>query len=557
MRGAFPGRLFPFATALLCGLLTLLPASAQEGTEDFPFFPLAEGNQWALSNPWVGWPSYASVTANRVYGNRRYAWLRVDTPVGSSTLILGVSPKQITFEGVAVDGGRSWFDDGLPLFFYADPGSSQANEAASATVVSTNETVVTRLGNFPNCLHIRLRMAGGAVYEFYLAPGVGLVRLGGDEFPFLLDVAVVRPYFPMQSVASVQVACPPIGIDPNPAATQDFSDVGREIRLAETFDAGSRFLHLSATWAELEPEPGVYRFDRLLTMADLAQRYGMDSVLTLKTVDTLVAAVPADLKDRPLNDEAVLARFRLLLANLVPKLPARVRWINLANEVDTYFREAPERVMPFVDFYQAGREQVKALSGQTSVGVVFAINDLRRSDAVFRAMLALCDHVSFTYYPMRRDVTARPPEVAASDIAEAVSLAGDKPVIFTEVGYPTAETLGGGETAQAKFYTEAIAAIRSQGGRVLGASFFLMSDFPDSVVLDVLRYYGLEEDSPFRSFLASLGVHNVEGGAKPAWVAFRELARPPAECSAVPSAMRRSTKLNECLAPTGRCQDLP
>jgi hypothetical protein len=190
--------------------------------------------------------------------------------------------------------------------------------------------------------------------------------------------------------------------------------------------------------------------------------------------------------------------------------------------VDTYFLYNPHQLKAFQRFYAAGKDEVKSSWPDVSVGVVFAFNDFRVSDSVFRALVPNCDHVSFTYYPIRTNMRLRKPAVARSDIAEMVEAAGDKKLILTEIGYPSAESLGSSVDLQNEFYRNAFDALQAQPNRIAGAAFFLMSDIPTDVVTVLTEYYHLSSDEAFTTFLATLGVHDLQGAEKPAWRMFAD-----------------------------------
>jgi hypothetical protein len=118
----------------------------------------------------------------------------------------------------------------------------------------------------------------------------------------------------------------------------------------------------------------------------------------------------------------------------------------------------------------------------------------------------------------------RDPKFAKSDIADIVAAAGGRPLVFTEIGYPSAETLGRNADAQRDFYQGVFDALESHPDRIAGGSFFLMSDIPSATVRDLASYYNLPAGGAFVDFLGSLGVHDAAGAPKPAWEVFSRRA---------------------------------
>ena len=62
--------------------------------------------------------------------------------------------------------------------------------------------------------------------------------------------------------------------------------------------------------------------------------------------------------------------------------------------------------------------------------------------------------------------------------------------------------------------------------RVPFANYFMLYDFPKSFAESQIAYYGLSENlDTFVNFLSSLGLHEVNGQARPAWEVFRRRGR--------------------------------
>lgn len=69
------------------------------------------------------------------------------------------------------------------------------------------------------------------------------------------------------------------------------------------------------------------------------------AAMTLKTIDSNSRTVPADLASKAWSDPIMITRFRNMLKVLGPLLGTTVKWIQLANEVDLYFRPGRLRLL--------------------------------------------------------------------------------------------------------------------------------------------------------------------------------------------------------------------
>jgi hypothetical protein len=100
-----------------------------------------------------------------------------------------------------------------------------------------------------------------------------------------------------------------------------------------------------------------------------------------------------------------------------------------------------------------------------------------------------------------------------------VSLAGDKPVVLQEAGYPSGSLNGSSEAAEAAFVTDLFQAWRNAGNSMPFLSYFLLYDLDTTTCADHGVYYG-SADPAFLSNLCSLGLRRSDGTAKAAWSAF-------------------------------------
>jgi hypothetical protein len=501
------------------------PIAAQTVPSDSPYFPLSEGNQWALVNTDTGLPTYLTAIGSRILGDKRQVRLRFDQVYLGFTWILNGIPDRTLIEGVDTGTSRAYFDEIEPIFRYdALPGERWVNELGTVTLVNDNQTVDTFVGRF-TCRDYRIDFLHGANQNWCLADGIGPVRISDAFFTYvLLATNSIRPYTPPPANPNtVQGACPQVGVEPNPAASSDFSLSGFEGRFRQSVAAGSRFLRLSAKWSELEPAVGKYDFASLRHYFDWSAGTSVSLGFTLKTIDTSRLSLPEDLKSLPLSSPLVLERHNRLLEALAAELPPNLHSIEIGNEVGQYLQTHPAEVEAFKSLLDQGRRSVRNLRPDISVGTVFAYSEYRSNDLAFRELYEHLDHIGFTYYPLRASFQVRSPASARSDIAEMVASAAGKPLVLTEIGYPSSAELGSSPELQAQFYEVVFETLRRYPEQIRSASIFLMSDIPPSVVQDLVRYYGFDDNPKFTAFLASLGLRDLTDGAKPGWYRFEQL----------------------------------
>jgi hypothetical protein len=506
--------------------LSLLFAGASVLCAQVPnTLPLADGNQWVLKSPYVSTPITFQVTSDQVLsGGTRKISVSYTNPWSNYSYVLTMGAAGPLLDGVTIGGSTIHFVDALPWF-----GTSVALNATWSTafgpmtLISTTASVTTPAGSYANCWHYQIG-SGSSVQDWFLAPNVGFVQFGVGPAAFTLNTVHLTPYVAPVLAMPVSVPCSLVGIDANPAANTNFSAAAQNAASQLAVTAGARFEHLSALWSDLEPSPGAYSFSGLQSSIAYAAAYKMSVDLTIRTIDTNQVSIPADLAGRALNDPVVISRFQAMLAALAPKLTSTVKWVQLGNEVDIYFSQNMSVIPAFMSLYSAGASTLKAERAGTSVGVVFSYSAYWYNNAAFLAISPYMDHIAFTYYPIRPDYTVHDPSIAMSDLGEMISAANGRPMVLTEVGYPSSTVIASSNALQSTFYSNVLNTVQGLSGRVAAVNFFQMSDMPTATVNSLVAYYStgasVGSAQAFGAYLGSLGTVDVTGTGKPAWTAF-------------------------------------
>src|SRR5438445_1601144 len=111
------------------------------------------------------------------------------------------------------------------------------------------------------------------------------------------------------------------------------------------------------------------------------------------------------------------------------------------------------------------------------------------------------DYLGLTYYPLSPDFRVRGPENVPSDFAQIFAAAGGNKILMQEIGCPSGGANGSSEDRQAGIYTAVLDQLAKQPQRFIAANFLFMSDFSDSVVDGLAKYYKMPGADRFRSFL--------------------------------------------------------
>ncbi len=487
-----------------CGLLALfaLPAAANS------YLPLMAGNSWQLNyqNTTAASMTLKVLSAEEISSGIRRGRVEWKTPWGFSyIMVLRSTSAGIEHEGFEFSTGVTSFPNPLPLFMEGNVGQTWTSALGPVTLVSKTATVTAAAGTFTNVRHYRISYSDGSTQSWFLADKVGYVQFGESPMQFPLATRTVTLEPAPLTATQVPGACGVVGIEPNPLSGQSVAAL-----MASLTASGSRFYEFAVTWSQIEPSPGTYDFSLIRDALQLANQNGMTVGLTIKTVDTNFRRLPAEVSNLAWDNALMLSRWQNLLTALGPNLGSSVKWVQLANEVDLYFINRPTEVAAFTKFFNAGQQALAKSAPAASVGLVFNYDALRLSNATFTQLKNLGAHYAFTFYNLD-GTTTRAAENVSIEIPLMLSMTGSKPVILTEVGFPSATLAGSSEDKQRAFYTLLLEQIRKNSGKILAARFFLMTDLPASVTNSIASAYGYATNSPFAAYLGSLGLRSEAG----------------------------------------------
>jgi hypothetical protein len=285
--------------------------------------------------------------------------------------------------------------------------------------------------------------------------------------------------------------------------------------------AGVRGDLVTKPWSGLESNENTFTLGELRGNIAFAASRGRTVLLGLQLINTTAKEVPADLAATAFDAPAMRARFRALIDSLAPQIRSSVTYLSIGNEVDVYLAAHPDKLTAYEHFYDDAVAYVHTVAPAVKVGVTVTFDGA--NGAGREAMAALgstSDVIIMTYYPLGANFSPRGPESVLTDLPRMVTLAGGKPLVLQEVGYPSADLLASSEAEQAQFITNVFTAWREQEQAIPFLSVFLMHDLTPAICDGLGTYYGLPDNAPFEAFLCSLGLRAANGTPKLAWQAF-------------------------------------
>lgn len=312
-----------------------------------------------------------------------------------------------------------------------------------------------------------------------------------------------------------------LGIDVNEAEGEEY-----DAAFALAVELGMDEVGLSLDWIDLEPAPG--QFDG--TWLEIANIYypawGMPLTLTLRPIHTGTLRVPDDLRDLPLDDPTMIARFEALLDFVFATMPdVTFSSLVIGSEFDAYLGNDAARWVQYTNFAQQTADYAR--SQRPGLQVAFEAMYEAFTGPASQHLGALNAHaadiIGVSYYPLEDDFAVQSPKVVAEAFATVAGAYPDKPIYFYQFGYPSSDLLGSSEAQQAAFIREAFAAWDAHADHIKMIAFTWLSEQSSETVAGFEDYYGYS-DERFAAFLGSLGLRYRDGTPKAALDALREEA---------------------------------
>ncbi|MBU0591510.1 arabinogalactan endo-1,4-beta-galactosidase [Candidatus Micrarchaeota archaeon] len=187
-----------------------------------------------------------------------------------------------------------------------------------------------------------------------------------------------------------------------------------------------------------------------------ARVYGLEPIITV-TFFTIAEVQGEGLKivvDAPegINANISNSEFRRLWVEEVKNIAQefKPKYISLGNEINSYFYYHPEDLDPYLSLYDEAYAEIKHVSPDTKVFVVFSYNQMIENDQFYLLgeFDGRSDLIGLTTYPWHEfDSPADIPYNYYSRLSGYTT----KPVAFTEIGWPSTSEAGSSEDEQVEF----------------------------------------------------------------------------------------------------------
>ncbi|QDT95802.1 glycoside hydrolase 5 family protein [Gimesia aquarii] len=280
---------------------------------------------------------------------------------------------------------------------------------------------------------------------------------------------------------------------------------------------------LTYSWPSLEPRPGDLTLEELKN--GIVINKGRVLFLGIQVLNTTVKDLPTDLQTKRFDDPQVIERFQSFLDALAPLLQNRVRYLSIGNESDIYLTAHPDEINAYATFLNSAYKHAKKIAPDLIVGTT--LTDAGALQPEFQQLVKNADAHFLTYYHGQVGVegTFKDTTKVKEEILKLSTKLDERPIVFQEIGFPAHDQISSAEK-QAEFVNGVFDAWDELNSRVPFLNYFMMYDFPESIINDQLTYYGVDDDTkPLVRFLTTLGLHQVDGTPRESWSVFEQRAK--------------------------------
>lgn len=304
------------------------------------------------------------------------------------------------------------------------------------------------------------------------------------------------------------------------AENKDYGDA-----MAQAKSAGMQCVSLKLDWDDVEKRPGVFEspFPKIANGYYPGQKIQVS--LRLATIDTNQNRIPFDLRDKPFNDPAVIARFNRFLDYVFDQMPdVKFAELSIGNEVDGLLGIDAEKWKQYTEFFIATRKHARQKQEGLKVGVSIMFSGHTGEPAKFATTLnEQADMVMVSYYPLTSAFKVREPKVVSDHFDTICKMYPNRPISFVEAGYPSGSQCDSSEGMQKQFIEELFTAWDRHADQIQIVTFVWLNDISASLVEGYKKYYGIGNPA-FLDYLSTLGLRAFKGAGsdKPAFTALRQ-----------------------------------
>jgi hypothetical protein len=316
-----------------------------------------------------------------------------------------------------------------------------------------------------------------------------------------------------------------------PTQTPTLAEIKSAYQEAASTGIGRSNVYLN--WASIEPQEGQFNWKISDILMGLNREQNLNVTLYFSVInDRVLGPFPNWIVnpqfDQKLQDQTVQTLDAVISRYYI------VDHVIIGGDVDGYFRDHPNDIPNYVNFFDGVYSKLKAKHPDVKFGNWFSLNSiLNQYQTDLVGKLNQGDFVAYSYYPIdSTGYEAQSPEEEGKNLQKMIDLAGGKKIALVEVGWSTAKSINGTKDDQVKFMKIVYDFFRKNNSQFEFLTWYRQYDRPVETCYNSLNASPVGFGNKIvlnntAALLCNMGLFDVDKNPKPAWDEFKNQIQLP------------------------------
>ncbi|MDE1829500.1 MAG: hypothetical protein KGI25_04170 [Thaumarchaeota archaeon] len=282
-------------------------------------------------------------------------------------------------------------------------------------------------------------------------------------------------------------------------------------------------------WPIIEPQQGNFNWGTYDILMGLNRQQHLNVTLYFSIVNNeQLGPFPDWIGQNPSFDQKLANETAATLDTILSRYYI-VDYVIIGGDLNIYFRDHPNDIPKYVDYFNSVYSQLKAKHPNVKFGNWFSLNDLiNHFNVDMVKKLNQGDFVAYSYSPV--DLLfyeTKGPDQEAQDLQKMIDFANGKNVALMEIGWATDKAVNGTEADQVKFMQDAFDFYRKNASKFEFMTWYRQYDRPFDTCFSGLNtnvqtgFGNTHLLNNTAAYLCSTGLIDVNNNTKPAWNEFK------------------------------------
>ncbi|SMH71945.1 hypothetical protein [Candidatus Nitrosotalea okcheonensis] len=356
---------------------------------------------------------------------------------------------------------------------------------------------------------------------------IGVATGAGAAIAITLILFVVLPQLQTGPSHTIQPANimhnPKLGLVIMPPTQKPTLDEIRKA-YAQAASTGIGRSNVYLSWPIMEPTQGTYNWGYSDILMGLNREQGLNVTLYFSVINNqLLGPFPSWMGkpqlDQKLQDQTVAILDAMLSRYYI------VDYVIIGGNIDNYFRDHPNEIPQYVDFFNGVYSKLKIKHPHVKFGNWFSLNDItNHAEGDIVGKLNQGDFVAYSYAPV--DLLyyqSNSPDNEGANLQKMIDFAKGKKIALMEVGWSTDKSINGTKDDQQKFVKIVYDFYKKNQSDFEFLTWYRQYDRPVDTCYNSLyqgnnSIFGNNEVlNNTAAYLCGSGLFDVDQNPKPAW----------------------------------------